>query len=49
VAQKKEAHAASRFESATKDWEAERDRIIADYAAKLEAYEKELVPFGIGS
>jgi restriction system protein len=38
----KESQAASRFESATKEWEAERNGIIADHVAKLGAYEKKL-------
>jgi restriction system protein len=38
----KERQKANSFESDVKEWEARRDRIVADYAAKLEAHNKEL-------
>jgi len=38
----KENWKAKLFESDTREWEAKRDRITADYAAKLEAHNKEL-------
>jgi restriction system protein len=38
----KENWKARLFESDTREWEAKRDRITADYAAKLEAHNKEL-------
>jgi restriction system protein len=39
---KEEALKAALFESDTKAWEANRDRILADHAAKLEAHNREL-------
>jgi len=38
----KENRKARTFESDTREWEAKRDRITADHAAKLEAYNREL-------
>lgn len=38
----KERQAATTFESDMTEWEAKRDRIVADYAARLEAHNKEL-------
>jgi len=38
----KENQKANSFERDIKEWEAKRDRIIADHASKLEAYNKEL-------
>jgi restriction system protein len=38
----KEKRTAEAFEKDTKEWEANRDRTIADQAAKLEAYHKQL-------
>jgi restriction system protein len=38
----KERQRANSFESDTKEWEAKRDRIIADHAARLDAYNRDL-------
>jgi restriction system protein len=44
----KEDQKANSFESDTKGWEARRDRIIADHAAKLEAYDRDLADLASG-